>query len=113
MTNRSWQSRILPRIFHLIIILCSLALLASIASPEDDAVQHEAAPCRPRHVVRLSKASRSTPPLSRSLPARAAAVVGLPFEPARHVRITSESILLRNETHTRQARDRAPPCFLL
>ena len=113
MTNRSWRFRTLPGFFNLIFLFCSLALFISIASPADDAVQQEAAPCRPRHVVRVSNTNRTVPSQSRSIPARAAASEQLSFPPTHHIGINMESVLLPDEIQAHQTGDRAPPRSVL
>jgi hypothetical protein len=114
MTNRSWRFRTLPVTLRIFLVFCSLALLVSVASPADDAIQQEAAPCRTRHVVRVSKTSRPVPPQpSRTTPALATPSVRLPFAPAHYAGLTAGSILLPDETYPRHIGERGPPCFLL
>jgi hypothetical protein len=113
MTNRSWRFRTLPGFLNPIFLFCSLALFVSIASPADDAVQQEAAPCRLRHVGRVSKTNPPAPTQSRSIPARATASVQLPFAPTHQVGINLESVLPPDEIQAHQTGDRAPPRSLL
>ena len=54
-------------VYRLIGLVGCLALLISIASPADDAVQHELALGRTRHVLRLLRANGPAAPLTRAV----------------------------------------------
>jgi hypothetical protein len=94
--------------------LCgTLALLISIASPADDAVQHELAPSRARHVLRVSKANHPAAPLARKTPNCTTPVVGSPLLRARRNWIPTEAVMFSGGIYSPPTGDRAPPRFLL
>ncbi len=99
-------------VYRLIGLIGCLALLISIASPADDAVQHELAPGRTRHVLRLSRANRPATPLTRGI-----AILGARIVPSRvshrWTPVPAKSVLTSDETHACPTGDRSPPHILL
>ena len=92
--------------------LCGcLALLISIASPADDAVQHELAPSRARNVLRVPKANHPGGPLLRRTPPRATPVFGSPQLQTRRTWIPTENVLFSGGVHSHPTGDRSPPRF--
>src|SRR5690349_19545188 len=96
----------------LIALIGGLALLLSVASPADDAVQHELAPGRTRHVLRLSRANRPATPLTRGI-----AILGTGIVPSRvshrWMPVPAKNVLTSDETHACPTGDRSPPHSLI
>src|SRR5215475_6198408 len=92
---------------RLIALAGSLALLISIASPADDAVQHELAPSRSRQVLRLSRAHHPVTSLLRRIATKTRIVLSLPvscWNPA-----PKQNFLFSDEIQLRPTGDRSPP----
>jgi hypothetical protein len=94
--------------------LCAcLALLISIASPADDAVQHELAPSRARHVLRVSKAKHPVSLLARKTAACADTTFESPQLQIRRTWIPTEEVMFSGGVYSHPTGDRPPPRFLL
>jgi len=99
-------------IFHFIGLVGSLALLISIASPADDAVQHELAPGTTRHSLRQARAHRADAPLIRGIAVPTAAVVSS-RKTDRWISRPARNILVLAEIRACPTGDRPPPHTLL
>jgi hypothetical protein len=105
-------ARVVTRLLRFLGLCGCLALLISIASPADDAVQHELAPSRARHVLRASKANHPAAPLLRRTPPRATPVFGSPHLQNRRTCIPTEDVLFSGSVYSHPTGDRSPPRFL-
>jgi len=90
----------------------SLALLISIASPADDAVQHELAPGTTRHSLRQARAHRADAPLIRGIAVPTAAVVSSRITD-RWISPPARNFLVLAEIRACPTGDRPPPHTLL
>ena len=98
----------------LVCLFAGLTLFVSIASPADDDLQQESAPCRRHRPVTLSKAAHPAGVVVRAT-SSTAAVVAAPR--ARRLpdwaSATINYVLLTDTIHVRQSGDLPPPRFLL
>jgi len=106
-------ARVTTRALRLIGLCGCLALLISIASPADDAVQHELAPGRARHVLRVSKVNHPAAPLARKTPICSSPVFGTPQLQTRRTWIPTEDLMFSGGIYSHTTGDRSPPHFLL
>jgi hypothetical protein len=112
MTGRSKKAGRLSETLPLICLFASLALFVSFASPADDDLQQESAPCRRHQPVTLSKATHPVDVLARTTSCTATLVTG---PRVRHVpawvSATIEGVRLQDRIHIRQSGDLPPPFF--
>ena len=110
MTGLNKKAGGLGEILPLVCLFASLALFVSIASPADDDLQQESAPC-PRHQpVTLSKATHQVDVLTRTTSCTATLVAGPRVRPVpAWVSATIERVLLQDRIHIRQSGDLPPP----
>jgi len=114
MTHRNSKAGWLGETLPLVCLFAGLALFASIASPADDDLQQESAPCRRHQRVTLSKPTHAVGVVVRTTSSTAAVVAG------PHVRrlptwvsAAIDCVLLPDGIHIRQSGDLSPPRFLL
>ena len=114
MTHHNSKAGWLDETLPLVCLFAFLALFVSIASPADDDLQQESAPCRRHRPVTLSKANHATDVVVRTTPSNAGAVADPQIRRLpTWVSATIDCVPLRDRIHTRQSGDLPPPCFLL
>jgi hypothetical protein len=106
-------TRIATRALRLIALCGSLAVLISVASPADDAVQHELAPCRARHVARILKVSHPAAQSTLKISTCTTPAVRSPRLPTRRTWIPTENVQFSDGIYSLLTGDRSPPRFLL
>jgi hypothetical protein len=109
-SKAGWLGKTLP----LVCLFAGLALFASIASPADDDLQQESAPCRRHQPVTLSRANHAPGVVVGATSSTAAVVAGprvrrLPV----WVSPTIDCVALPDRIHIRLSCDLPPPSFLL
>jgi hypothetical protein len=110
---RIWcKKRRATGIFHFIGLVGCLALLISIASPADDAVQHELAPGATWQSLRQAGTHRPPAPLIRKIAVLTAAVVSSRLTD-RWMPLPARNLLALAEIHACPTGDRPPPHTLL
>jgi hypothetical protein len=114
MTGINKKAGRLGEILPLACLFATLALFVSIASPADDDLQQESAPCRRHQPVTLLKATHHVDVLTRTTSSTATLVAGPRVRPVPEwVSATIERVLLQDRIHIRQSSDLPPPSFLL
>jgi len=114
MTHHNSKAGWLDETLPLVCIFALLALFVSIASPADDDLQQESAPCRRHRPVTLLRANHATSVMVWTTPSNAAVVA----DPQMRclptwVSATIDCVQLQDRIHTRQSGDLPPPRLLL
>jgi hypothetical protein len=115
MTHRNRKVGWLGETLPLLCLFAGLALFVSFASPADDDLQQESAPCCRYLRVTLSKATHAADVVVRTNSSTAAVVAGrqvLPHLPA-WVSATIGCVLLPDRIYVQQSGDLPPPRFPL
>ena len=114
MTGRSKKTGFAGETLHLACLCASLALFISLASPADDALQQESAPCRRHQSVTLLKATHpvDAPARIRACPSVSATGPRLQATPARLL-TTALDLLFSDSIQGRQRADLPHPQFFL